>query len=263
MEDKTIRFIDPHYKTLFHLPDGGNIIVTYDDGTQHERQCHFIDEYHTKIGSNDYHICEFAERMQQAGNTYAPKEPAADIVENYEVYQTALFSDGVGVAAAFNPDAPDPYVTWFFTEKDGERNYRVGEYRSDAVAGEKAFLLRLKHYKQDYRVNIVKREYCEKGFVMRRSVLFSDSMGFEVGQHPSRKYPFIVMRFYQRTSGERKYEWPEICTNFTDACLSLDRRADEYNVVNLRQPVEWQTGDPPGQKAQRTKAKTEKPKERG
>lgn len=29
--------------------------------------------YHTEVGSNLYHICEFAERMQKNGATYEPK----------------------------------------------------------------------------------------------------------------------------------------------------------------------------------------------
>ena len=32
----------------------------------------FIDEYHTDIGGHHYHICEFAERMEQIGAKYEP-----------------------------------------------------------------------------------------------------------------------------------------------------------------------------------------------
>ena len=32
-----------------------------------------IDEYHTEVGSNLYHICEFAERMERNGHAYEPK----------------------------------------------------------------------------------------------------------------------------------------------------------------------------------------------
>ena len=34
-----------------------------------------IDNYHTEVGRNLFHICEFAERMEQGGCTYAPMEP--------------------------------------------------------------------------------------------------------------------------------------------------------------------------------------------
>ena len=36
--------------------------------------CRFIDECHTEVGNNIFHICEFAERMQQNGATYKPKQ---------------------------------------------------------------------------------------------------------------------------------------------------------------------------------------------
>ena len=75
--EKGIRFIDPHYKELFRIPDGGKIIITYEWGEKAEKSCRYIDEYHTEIGSNLYHICEFAERMGKNGHTYElkPEEP--------------------------------------------------------------------------------------------------------------------------------------------------------------------------------------------
>ena len=39
-----------------------------------ERTCRFIDEYHTEIGGNLYHISEFAERMAHNGATHEPKQ---------------------------------------------------------------------------------------------------------------------------------------------------------------------------------------------
>ena len=73
-EKKYIRFINSDYKTLFHLPDGGRVRITYPDGRQADRVCRFIDEYHTDIGGYHYHICEFAELMERAGNTYVPEK---------------------------------------------------------------------------------------------------------------------------------------------------------------------------------------------
>ena len=71
--EQGIRFIDPHYKELFRIPDGGKIIITYDWGEKAEKSCRFIDEYHTEVGSNLYHICEFAERMERNGHSCEPK----------------------------------------------------------------------------------------------------------------------------------------------------------------------------------------------
>lgn len=69
---KGIRFIDPHYKELFRIPDGGKIIITTSDEEKRERGCRFVDECHTEVGNYLYHICEFAEAMQRCGNSYGP-----------------------------------------------------------------------------------------------------------------------------------------------------------------------------------------------
>ena len=71
--EQGIRFIDPHYKEKFRIPDGGKIIITYDWGEKAEKSCRFIDECHTEVGNSLYHICEFAERMERNGHTYEPK----------------------------------------------------------------------------------------------------------------------------------------------------------------------------------------------
>lgn len=69
---KYIRFIDPDYKELFRIPDGGKIRITTSDGEKFDRICRYIDDYHVEVGRNLFHICEFAERMEQAGNTVIP-----------------------------------------------------------------------------------------------------------------------------------------------------------------------------------------------
>ena len=72
--EQGIRFIDPNYKELFRIPDGGRIIVMTSWGEKREYSCRFIDECHIEVGNNIFHICEFAERMQQNGATYEPKQ---------------------------------------------------------------------------------------------------------------------------------------------------------------------------------------------
>lgn len=67
-----IRFIDSDYNEKFRLADGDRIRITLSDGEQLDRACRYIDDYHLEVGSNLYHICEFAERMEQAGNTVIP-----------------------------------------------------------------------------------------------------------------------------------------------------------------------------------------------
>lgn len=70
--EKGIRFITPHYKEVFRIPDGDQVRITTSDGEKMDRTCRYIDDYHVEVGRNLYHICEFAERMEQAGNTVVP-----------------------------------------------------------------------------------------------------------------------------------------------------------------------------------------------
>lgn len=70
--ERGIRFIDPHYKEIFRIPDGDKIRIALNNGEQLDRTCRYIDDYHLEVGNNLYHICEFAERMEQAGNTVIP-----------------------------------------------------------------------------------------------------------------------------------------------------------------------------------------------
>ena len=72
MEEKNkqdIRFIDSRYNELFKLPDGGFIQVDYPKETV-IKQCVFIDQHHTQIGYNVFHIRQYAESMERQGVTY-------------------------------------------------------------------------------------------------------------------------------------------------------------------------------------------------
>lgn len=71
-EKREIRFIDSRYNELFRINDGESIEIRYPSGEEIERECTFLDEYHTRIGRNVYHICEFAERMEAIGAVYQP-----------------------------------------------------------------------------------------------------------------------------------------------------------------------------------------------
>ena len=72
--EKGIRFINSRYDELFRIEDGEKIKIRYSDGKEMERVCRFIDEYHMEVGSNLYHICQFAEIMERNGSEYTPME---------------------------------------------------------------------------------------------------------------------------------------------------------------------------------------------
>ena len=43
-----IRFINPHYKELFRIPDGDHIRISYPDGSHKDRTCRYIDDSHVE-----------------------------------------------------------------------------------------------------------------------------------------------------------------------------------------------------------------------
>lgn len=52
-DGKEIRFIDSHYKDLFHIPDGSCVQIHYPDEMV-VKPCTFIDEYHMLVLPKDY-----------------------------------------------------------------------------------------------------------------------------------------------------------------------------------------------------------------
>lgn len=73
---KGIRFITPDYAEKFRIPDGDQIRMIRPEGDHIDRTVRYIDDYHLEVGygiaANLYHICEFAERMEQNGTEVIP-----------------------------------------------------------------------------------------------------------------------------------------------------------------------------------------------
>lgn len=70
--ERGIRFIDSNYNEKFRIADGGKISITKSNGERMEKFCRYIDDYHLEVGSNLYHICEFAELCEKNGVIVEP-----------------------------------------------------------------------------------------------------------------------------------------------------------------------------------------------
>lgn len=113
MDKKEIRFIDRGYNELFRIPDGSRIKITFKDGSVADRKCTYIDDYHTQIGYNTFHICEFAEIMERNGSKYEPtKETLKDmdlsfVEQNYDKIDCDKFFKTTNgfTEMYYNPDA--------------------------------------------------------------------------------------------------------------------------------------------------------------
>ncbi len=74
--ERGIRFITPHYKEIFRIDDGDKIRIITSAGERVDRTVRYIDDYHVEIGgghgTNLYHICEFAEHIENLGYKVIP-----------------------------------------------------------------------------------------------------------------------------------------------------------------------------------------------
>lgn len=76
------------------------------------------------------------------------------VVHGYEIKEAVLFTNRRGIAWAENPNAPQPFVTWQFTEEDGRRDYYWGHYRDKKYLAENDFHTRISEYQREYGVAI-------------------------------------------------------------------------------------------------------------
>jgi hypothetical protein len=139
MDNKMIQFINSDYKELFRIPDGGYITITRDDGEQLIRKCTYHGECHVDVGSNTYHICEFAERMERNGSTYAAC-PEPEVVGGYLITDRMPVNEKVFVLA-HNPNAVQPWVTWQ-SRKDSPGDVFWGHYWTDRSDARSDYFLR-------------------------------------------------------------------------------------------------------------------------
>ena len=115
--EKGIRFITPEYKEKFRISDGEKIRITFSDGEVKDRVCRYIDDSHVEVGDDLYHICEFAERMEQCGATFIP-----------------LRSDLPEVCYSILPSTGDVIII-----KHGESGYHRSEYSTEDKAFNREF----------------------------------------------------------------------------------------------------------------------------
>lgn len=79
--------------------------------------------------------------------------PSKEKVHGYEIKRSILFENDRGFALAENPNAPQPFVTWQFTEENGKRDYYWGHYTINADTAAKDYEARVTGYQKDYGVS--------------------------------------------------------------------------------------------------------------
>ena len=184
-DNNEIRFEDTKGHTLFTVPDGGRITLTYFDGDQATHPCKYRNEHHAEIGNTMYHIDEFASRMAENGTVYAPEGKTPDI---YEIYQIP------GVAN---------YLFRSFDEagEDFQRSDYVRQY-AGMLAPETTLAMIYSRHNQAYRPFAQKMRSASMSdvFVLRRGgesqAYYVDTFGFkEVPQflEDSKAMDYIIL----------------------------------------------------------------------
>ena len=75
----------------------------------------------------------------------------------YEIQRSVLFDNGRGFALGHDPAAPAPFVTWQFTQEQGQeqRDYYWGHYHGDEVKALREFQARAEDYQKQFEVKVV------------------------------------------------------------------------------------------------------------
>ena len=128
IENREIRFIDPNYKELFRIPDGGGIVVTRPVGEEFISECKYLDEAHFESEGACWHIMQFAELLYRNGASVKP-EDEPEINHGYRIIRRSTVGDKV-FKLGVNPNAVQRYVTWQSYSDNPARN-DWGHYWSD------------------------------------------------------------------------------------------------------------------------------------
>ena len=124
--------------------------------------------------------------------------PFTEKVHGYEIKKSVLFENDRGFALAENPNAPQPFVTWQFTEENGRRDYYWGHYTKNADSAAKDFEARVTDYQKSYGVS-------EKAGRSSPEVYkyYSTQRPVDIGTFPkTENEPAEIVNFDQRESVE-------------------------------------------------------------
>ena len=73
--------------------------------------------------------------------------------QGYVIRQSVLFDNGRGFAMGENFKAPNPFVTWQFTQEDGKRDYYWGHYFNEECEAIGDYNRRVFSYENQYGVS--------------------------------------------------------------------------------------------------------------
>ena len=132
-----------------------------------------------------------------------------EINQGYAIRRVIAFDNECGFVLGENPKAPDPYVTWQFNMRDGERNYFWGHYCDDARLAESDLKNRAEDYQRRYYVERIEQPPEQETYKY-----YSTQRPIDVGTYPNSRFNGVVeMTIYPerwRVESEAFRAWGEI-----------------------------------------------------
>lgn len=121
-----------------------------------------------------------------------------EIVHGYEIKEAVIFTNNRGFARGENPNAPQPFVTWQFTEENGKRDYYWGHYSDKEYLADNDFHTRVNEYQAQYGV-AARSVFPEKEIYN----YFSTQRPVDIGTFPKESgEPLSFVNFGERLSVE-------------------------------------------------------------
>ena len=118
----------------------------------------------------------------------------------YEIQRSVLFDNGRGFALGHDPAAPAPFVTWQFTQEQGQeqRDYYWGHYHGDEGAAISDYNNRVYSYEQQYGVRKVENRGPDF------YTYYSTQRPVDIGTFPQKKdnLPVGILNYGERRAVE-------------------------------------------------------------
>ena len=117
-----------------------------------------------------------------------------EMVHGYEIKESIIFTNNRGFALAENPNAPQPFVTWQFTEENGKRDYYWGHYTTEESAAKRDLVQRVADHQTQYGV-AARSTFPE----MELYSYFSTQQPIDIGTFPKiGREPLTIVSFDKR-----------------------------------------------------------------
>lgn len=115
-----------------------------------------------------------------------------ETIESYVILKSVLFETGHGFALGYNPDLPDRYASWQFTDTGGGRDYYKGSYCNSRRYAERDFSRRVSDYQYLFKV-LPKSDVCTPAYYR----YYSTQRPVDIGTYPRPpgNQPLVIVNY--------------------------------------------------------------------